>query len=245
LLGVSLVPKTFTHYHFSANWGEALRYPDFNSLFWKGDVRAQGNPALLPERKKYWNTSLRYMPDNYFIPQVLIYFYVERLQDLIFWHRSAQGLWEPRNEARATKRGIDFQIDQSILRERIKLQIAYSYVEPINKTDEPTRKDKTIVYIPRNTLMSSFWFHTVSLQFMLSYRYVSERQITAANTGYPLSAYHLLDGLVSFNRKIFNLKLNCELAVKNITASSYELIRGYPMPARDIQFSLGLQYPWN
>jgi len=100
---------------------KAVRYPDFNSLFWKGDTRARGNPELLPERKIAWTTAIRIRQNQEYFPEVGVHYYSENITDLIFWHRSFNGVWEPRNEDRAEKQGLDLEVRQNIIPNHIHL----------------------------------------------------------------------------------------------------------------------------
>jgi len=94
LLGFSIVPAVLPFLSISSSWAKAIRYPDFNSLFWKGDTRAQGNPDLFPERKTTWNVSARFQPHPRYLPTLSVYYYSEQINDLIFWHRGVNGVWD-------------------------------------------------------------------------------------------------------------------------------------------------------
>lgn len=242
LLGFSMVPAALPSLSISSSWAKAIRYPDFNSLFWKGDARAQGNPDLLPERKTTWNVSARFQPFSRYLPALSVYYYSEKINDLIFWHRGVNGVWEPRNEERAEKQGVDVQLEQPLLPDQLHLQVAYSYVDAINKSEEPNRKDKRIVFIPQHTLNTSMWCRLGKLHSLLVYRYASERETVAANTGRPLAAYQLWDLSLSWRQQLAKILLEFGLAVKNFSNTNYQLLRGYPMPGREFQFSVQLTY---
>ena len=245
LLGVSVVPKYVNFLRLSAGWGEVIRYPDFNSLFWKGDARARGNPDLLPERKNQWNASVLFsLPDSY-LPSLNIYYYQENITDLIYWHRSVQGIWEPRNEDRVSKTGWDVQLDQKLLRENITLKLIYSYIDAINKSIEPNLLNKRVIFIPRHSFHSSLNFNLNPFYLTAVYRRVSEREVTAANTGIPLEPYQLFDLSLGYRAKFLNFDMDIGFSFKNLSDEYYELLRGYPMPGREIQLSLTLQYLGN
>ncbi|UCF63900.1 MAG: TonB-dependent receptor, partial [bacterium] len=183
MLGVSFVPKYMKVLMFSAGWGKTIRYPDFNSLFWKGDARARGNPDLLPERKNQWNWSVLFtFPDSY-LPSLNIYYYQENITDLIYWHRSVQGIWEPRNEDKVSKTGWDVQLDQRLMRENFTLKFIYSYIDAFNKSIEPNHFNKRVIFIPQHSFYSALNFILNPFYLTAVYRRVSEREVTAANTG--------------------------------------------------------------
>jgi outer membrane receptor for ferrienterochelin and colicins len=241
-IGLSMVPRYLTFLRLSAGWGKSVRYPDFNSLFWKGDALARGNPELSPERKIQRNFSADLNFPGSYLPSVNVYYFDEKITDLIFWHRTVQGAWEPRNENKVDKRGWDIQLTQKIYRDFSKISIAYSHIDAFNKSKEPNRYNKRIVFIPQHSLNTSFMLHFHFAQLIAVYRLVSERQTTAANTGLPLSSYQLFDFSVGYQIHINSLLLDLGLVMKNILGESYELIRGYPMPGREFHFSLSLKY---
>ena len=226
----------------SAGWGKSIRYPDFNSLFWRGDALARGNPELSPERKTQRNFAANLTFPGSYLPSFNIYYYDEKITDLIFWHRTVQGAWEPRNEEKVDKRGWDIQLNQNIFKDRCKMNIAYSHIDAINKSEEPNRYNNRIIFIPQHSLNTSLMLNIHTAQLAAVYRLVSERQITAANTGVPLESYRLFDVSIGYQIFFNSLLLDLGLAMKNIMSESYELIRGYPMPGREIRFSVILKY---
>ncbi len=243
--GFSITPYYLSFISISGSWARAIRYPDFNSLFWKGDARSRGNPDLLPERKDQWNISLRTTWSNPLISSLSVYYFSENIEDLIFWHRNVQGIWEPRNEQKVHKQGLDFQLDQILIRQHLQWKLSYSYIDALNKSDEPNRYDKQIVFVPQHSLSSSIQGQLKAIQLLLLYRYVSERHVTAANTGIPLHSYNVWDILASYDWIIGEFKLELGGALKNLSGTNYELIRGYPMPGREFQLSLALKYHSN
>ena len=242
LLGVSVVPRGISAVTLSAGFARAVRYPDLNSLFWKGDARARGNPSLLPEESTVWNAALRFRAASRFLPQLSIYSFYEDVRHLIFWHRSVNGVWEPRNEDKAAKKGVDVQLQYPLLPGRLHLQFAYSFLEARNKSDEPNRRDKLIPFIPRHTLTGSVWSQIGFLQLLVNYRQVSKRHIVPANTAVPLSPYHLWDALLTAQHSIDALQIRAGFVIKNFTDTPYELLFGYPMPGREYQLTLTLTY---
>ncbi len=241
-LGVSLTPTPLPEVSLAASVARAVRYPDFNSLFWKGDARARGNPDLRPERKSLWNLGARWRPRSPFLPALGISYYSENLRDLIFWHRAVNGIWEPRNEDRARKQGWNLSAEQAILPGIVRLQTAYSFVDAVNQSDQPNRSGKQIVFTPKHTLNISLGAGAGAFQTLLTYRRVSERQITPANTGAALPPYAVWDASAAYQFTHKDWSAKTGLAVKNITGTHYELIRGFPMPGREWQLQLTLRY---
>jgi outer membrane receptor for ferrienterochelin and colicins len=241
-VGISLVPRYLKFLSLSAGWGKSIRYPDFNSLFWKGDVLAHGNPELSPERKNQRNFAANFNFAGSILPSLNIYYYNEKISDLIFWHRTVQGSWEPRNEVMVDKKGWDIQLTQNIFSDFLRLSLAYSNIDAINKSEEPNRYNKRIIFIPQHSLNTSVIINYYPLRLTSVYRLVSEREVTAANTGVPLKSYQIIDLAAGYQVHINALIIDFEFAVRNLLSENYELIRGYPMPGREFMFSVNLKY---
>ena len=145
--------RTDTCRHYTASCSrrqgrKSIRYPDFNSLFWKGDARSRGNPELWLERNKAWNFQIAFRPANSFIPRIQLRHYRESISDLIFWHRAVNGFWEPRNLYLAKKNGFDLELSKSLRSGTIDLQTAYNFNDATNLSGEPTTDGKRIIFIP-------------------------------------------------------------------------------------------------
>ncbi len=243
LVGISFVPGFMSALNLSASWAKAIRYPDFNSLFWKGDARAQGNPNLLPEQKSLWNISARLRPVQSYLPSVNLYYYSEEITDLIFWHRTVRGIWEPRNEARAEKRGLDVELENQFFSDHFQLRSAYSFIDAINKNAEPNRFNRQIVFIPQHAINSSAWFRVGPISSIVVHRFISERETVPANTeGNHLNSYNLWNISVAYQQTIGRWKIQTHLSLKNIASTQYELLRGYPMPGRHVSLSVALAH---
>jgi len=242
-VGTSLIPQFWSSLTLSAGWFRAVRYPDFNSLFWKGDSRAQGNPELFPETKDGWNVSANIHPEQGLLPSIYLYYYSENIKDLIYWHRTFNGIWEPRNEEKAKKRGVDVEINQPIVQDRLSMQLAYSCIDAINKTEEVNRFDNRIVFIPEHTLNTSLIWQIERFRSQVIYRYVSDRETVFANSqGTQLTEYQIWDFVATAFYPVSKFDLEFALALKNLTYTDYQLIYGYPMPGREIQLTFSLKF---
>lgn len=226
---------------FAINWGKSVRYPDFNSLFWKGDARAQGNPDLKPECKTNWHYNIRYVAAKRFLPRLSLHYFFENIHNLIFWHRSYDGIWEPRNEAMIEKRGWDLQIDQYIVPDHFQIQTGYSRVDAINKKDDPVLYDKKMVFIPEHTLNSLLTMNLNGWQWQIIYRYVSERETVLANSkGTQIPSYKIWDTMIGYDKVFGKVDLQIGFIIKNIFEENYQLIFGYPMPGREYQLTISI-----
>lgn len=238
-LGMSLMPAFFPRLTLSANISRAVRYPDFNSLFWVGDARAQGNPALLPEESRSRNLSIRYFPQNAWLPQVSLFYYLQKIDHLIFWHRRFDGVWEPHNEDRVEKRGWDLQLRQSLFPGHVRFQAAYSFIKARNKKADPVLFNKRLVFVPEHSVNLSLLMSLGNWHSTVVYRAVSSRETVASNSrGTQIPPYSLWNFLLTYRRQFGRFETDFDFVVKNITGENYQLISGYPMPGRIFQFNI-------
>jgi vitamin B12 transporter len=241
-LGFSLTPRNIESISISGNWAKSVRYPDFNSLFWKGGVQSQGNPDLMPEKKSGWNAGLTLDFKKEYSPNVYIFYFSEKLTNLIFWEQIRNNHWQPRNLSDAEKEGWDIQIKQNVYFDFISLRVTYSRVNAINKTNKPTIYNKTLVFIPKHTASVSFFSKYEKFNFLISFRYVSERQTVKANTAEPLDEYRIWDASLNYAEQLGKFSIKFELTTENLTGQQYQLLRGYPMPSEVLGASIQVEY---
>lgn len=241
-LGVNTHIAGIKFLSFGANWGKAVRYPDFNSLFWKGDTRAHGNPDLKPERKNSWNFSVNFYRSGMYIPRISMFYFTEKIYDLIFWHRNFNGEWEPRNEALVQKNGLDLQIEQNLFKEYLKLQTSYCRVNAVNKKEDPVLYNKKIIFIPEHTFNSILSGNYNNWQLQINFRYVSQRETVTSNSrGTQILPYQIWDVMLGYVIPIKKVNLDLGLIIKNILNEDYQLIFGYPMPGTEYQLTLAIE----
>lgn len=241
-VGFSFTPKLIESISFSGSWTKSVRYPDFNSLFWKGGVQSQGNPELQPEKKKGWNAGLTLDFKKQYSPYIYIFYFSEILKDLIFWDQIRNNHWQPRNLSNAEKEGWDIQIKQKIYVDYISLRTTYSRVNAKNKTTEPTIFNKKLVFIPEHTASATLLANYNNFNLLVSFRYVSKRHTVKANTANPLDEYRVWDLTINYAEQIGKITAKIELNADNITEEKYQLLRGYPMPAKVLGASVHVEY---
>ncbi|GAB4328570.1 MAG: hypothetical protein Kow0037_03010 [Calditrichia bacterium] len=232
--GLALVPSVLPSLRIFGNYAEGVRYPDFNSLFWVGDARAQGNPNLLPEKKKGGYLQIIYQPLRAGLTSIDLSAFSEKVDNLIFWHRRFDGVWEPRNEQRIKKWGWDLRLLQPIVPGKLDLSINYSRLFTRNEKEDPVINGKKLVFAPEHTWHLTLHHHSNNWNLLADFRQVSEKETVISNSeGTQIPAFKVLD--FSINR-LFHLteKLEAELGlqIKNLTNEDYQLLLGYPMPGR-------------
>ncbi|GAB4377031.1 MAG: hypothetical protein Kow0042_24120 [Calditrichia bacterium] len=243
LLGVSLVPSFLPRFSVSTTLSRGIRYPDFNSLFWVGNARSRGNPHLRPEKNQSRSLSLHFKSGNRYLPELTGYGFWEEIEDLIYWHRTFNGVWEPRNEQRAEKSGWDMQWQQNLWPEHLQIRMAYSWINARNKKADRLIYNKKLIFVAENTLQLSLWFGSHWWQGMVVYRHQSERETVISNSrGTQIPAYSVWDFTLSYQKNFGRFSADFGIAFKNLTHRQYQLIFGYPMPGREYQFSVSINF---
>ncbi len=240
-LELIMMPAAIPAATFSLGWQKAIRYPDFNSLFWKGDARARGNPDLNPERKVSWDAGIRLQHGE---TLVSLSYYRAAISDLIYWHRGVNGVWEPRNLRDAFKEGVDILMKGAFFQKRVILQMAYSRVRALNLTPEPNVYRKQLIFIPPQTLQVNIHLRLRPFSGSFLYRYVDRRETVLANSrGTQLAPYRILDVQLGVQPSFLRLQWEVAVIGKNILGQDYQLIFGYPMPRRALYLQINVQ--WN
>jgi len=79
------------------------------------------------------------------------------------------------------------------------------------------------------------------IELNLFYSYTGKRYSDYANT-ISFHPYNTIDGNVSYSAKLFDVTAKIKYEVNNLTNAEYEIISGYPMPLRNYQINLSINY---
>ncbi len=135
------------------------------------------------------------------------------------------------------------ELRQNLLPDYLQIQTAYSWIEAVNKVDEPNRYDKNIIFIPQHTLNTSLWIGWGNWQAQVVYRFVSERETVPANSnGTQLPPYEIWHISGGYKHQFGKFTIDIGLTLKNLTGTEYQLLYGYPMPGREIQLNLSINF---
>ncbi len=237
----SVSPDFFPSVTFYAGLTRAVRYPDFNSLFWSGDARAMGNPDLQPEKKKSTGWGINFRSGKWFLPRVQLHHFSEEIEGLIYWQRSL-GVWKPQNLLKAEQNGWDLFVEQPLNRRGLVLTTAYHRMEAINRSGERNTDGKKIVFVPSYTLDLSLSASYRFLHGTASYRAVGPRETVAANSrDTRLDPYDLFSISLGARKKFGNYEAEISFRIKNLADENYQLIYGYPMPGREFLTAVSIK----
>lgn len=242
---------TFTHgiktqLILRGSYGTSYKLPSINALFWKSDVRSDGNPQLRPERAKHSEAGLE-IQSNILTVAISggITCFHSYIRDLIVWRPSApSGAWKPDNLEAALLTGHEDFVCLAFWNDRVQINYRNTIVVPQNKTtdtNETNSYDKYLTYRPHYVTNIEAIVKCWKFRGSYNVRLVDVRYITEVNTKY-YDAYRVDDGALTFKTNLDGLAVETSYRVKNLRNEHYVLIGKYPMPGREWGIGISVSY---
>jgi iron complex outermembrane receptor protein len=218
--------------------GKNYRAPTFNDLYWQPG----GNINLKAENSNNFEFGINY---EHIIKSFIISanssVYRNDVSQQIKWLPAVgETYWQPQNIASVISRGVELQIDAQDISRTHKVSLNYTYGNAIkNRAEFPgdNTEGNYLPYIPKEqwniNLRSGFSKFNCGLNMAWnSFRYTSMANIEF------LPSYYLLDFYAAVHFMVLKQNVNLSFAVNNVLDAHYEVIKGYPMPTRNYQFSI-------
>jgi len=242
-VGVLIHPFRSIDLDVRGNAGQSFRLPTFNDLYWPeiiwpgfGGVR--GNRALLPETGENWDISIvcRGTRPDFF--SVELTYFQNRIRDLIVWESDADWVYSPRNVGMALISGIECEGSFRLPGER-----AYVTVSPtwMSSNDLTAAGGSRLVYRPDYKIDVNAGVKINRLRLNVDYQAVGKRY-TRPDNSRILAPYNLVGGNVQWDAFVFGFTLRSKLQVINLLDKSIFLVEGYPIPGREMRFTLGFDW---
>lgn len=226
------------------NYGRSFRQPSNNALFWKGDVFAEGNPNLLPEKSEHSEAGGEvHFPWLGELSAGITYFH-NLVTDLIVWQRSFDGRYYPVNVSKAKIYGHEDFISWKSPGELFEINYNNTVSIAKNRSGDRLEDGKFIPFRPRYLTNLSFRFDYKIFEILYKIRWVSERFTGPANTKKE-DPYHLEDLMIGLKKKFRNMETRLKLEWNNLADGEYKLIYRHPMPGREWGISLGISWEFN
>lgn len=223
------------------NIGTSYRVPTFDDLYWPDEGWGRGNPNLKPETSTNFDVGIVFGQKSSAFIQTEINYFNNSIEDLISWGTDNLGIWMPLNIGKAQISGIETGMKFRLPNDIAYLEVFHTWLKATDETPNSPTKGKRLIYRPNSKLDIQFGSTLKRFSFNLNYQLVSERYILADNSS-SLSDYNLLNGNVSYSLPIAELALDAKIQVLNILDKSIYIYDGYPLPGREIRFSLGVVY---
>jgi iron complex outermembrane receptor protein len=227
-----------------AAWGESLRLPSINALFWKGDARSEGNPDLRPERSRHLDGGIELTGrTEQFEFSAGITVYRKNVEDLVEWVRSGpQGVFKPVNLGAARITGHEDFITLKLWKERLVISYGNSITHALNKQPGYNSYDKWLTYSPR--YVTTLGIRLNHRLVFVSYRVrgVARRYALSGNEkwydGYTLQEV----GLGTQVNLTSRWRLQLDGRLRNAGDEEYVLISKHPMSGREYSLSMKLTF---
>jgi len=230
-----------------ASYGKSFRLPSINSLFWKGDVRSQGNPNLKPERAEHSEAGaeLNLAAGPATIHCGATYFH-SSTRDLVVWQAGYGGVWTPVNLDGALTTGHEEYVELRLYDRAVTLRYDNTITNARNRVPGHNSYDKELTFTPHYVTGLSARLRREVGRFDLygSYavRLVGRRYALESNDKW-YEAYRIDDVACGFEADLFcGWRIGGDLKMNNIFEEDYVLMTHYPMPGRAWEFGLRATY---
>lgn len=215
-----------------ACWGRSFKRPLLLTAFWKGDYYTQGNPDLKPERAEEWDLSVRWR--NRVIAIDTRYF--ERtIDDIVVWDlRGVPQRYAPVNLASGEVIGREDHLGVMLANGGLLLDYTHVFNDARDHSGQPNYEGQVIPFMPRHTHDCTIHVHEGVLSIRLNGRWVSLREGLRANRNRKQRPYHIFDAELRVTPQTQSPQVVVFIRGDNLTNEAYELLEGYPSPARTI-----------
>lgn len=240
-LGINVKPFKGKNIYFKANAGNNFSAPTFNELYWK-DL---GNRDLNPERSFNAGGGVIYKFDLFSENKVELTYNYIIYNDKIVWTPQSNGNWVPENRSESVSN--IFLADMYFHKDLGKLfsadmNINYSFTNAENiNTLNPDFNNKQLIYVPVNIVNASLSLNYKNSGVNVFYNFTDKRYTDPYNDKY-LPAFITVDGNVFYMMDIYGVNSTVRMEVNNIFNENYQVVSGYPMPLRNLKFSVNLEY---
>ncbi|MCB0729103.1 MAG: TonB-dependent receptor [Ignavibacteriae bacterium] len=241
--GINIKPFRKSDLNIKASAGNNFAAPTFNELYWK-DL---GNKDLLPETSVNFETGIIYGFSLYSENSVEFTYSHINAENKIVWSPASNGQWTPQNIGLSESNVFMFDINsKKVISDNISvmLGLSYTYTQALKTSSEyendPTY-NKQIFYIPEEMAKLNFSLNYYKSGLNLFYTFTGSRYTNFENTE-SLSPVDLLEANVFQNFSVYNINSQIKFEVNNLLNSDYQLISGYPMPLRNYNVTLSLNY---
>ncbi len=242
-IGINYQPVSSINLSLKGNAGKNFRAPTFNDLYWK----ELGNKNLKPENSFNAEGGIFYSFNFFLEGQFEITYTYIFAKDKIVWRPQRNHNWSPENIAESVSKNVSLNW---FLRKSISPDVSIRFDAGINftnskKTSESYPGDPTtgkyMIYLPLQTVKLGLSFQYDFLGINLFYSHIGKRYSDTQNMN-VIDPFNLLDGNITLTAKIWEVTPGIKFEVNNLTNADYETISGYPMPLRNFQLTLFINY---
>ncbi|GAB4174156.1 MAG: TonB-dependent receptor [Calditrichia bacterium] len=226
----------------TATYSKNFNLPSLNSLFWVSSINAVGNPDLKPEIGITRDIRMDLNAGIIFPFKIYVNYFHNNLNDYILWRPDFRGTWRPNNVGKTRFTGWNTGLMIKPAR-FMDISVDYFSQDPISLIPGPNSYYKKIPFVFTHQIKSGFSVNFNHLNIGIFYQKNSKRESLLSNTeGTQLRSFEKVDFSISKVKKIKIGEMSMSIDVHNIFNEQYELVIGYPMPGRTINFSTVLTF---
>ncbi len=241
-IGASISRGEKTRIIIRGNYGTSYRLPSINALFWKTDIRSQGNPDLNPERSEHSDAGIEFVTEGWADISAGVTYFHSFVKDIIVWRPSSPlGIWTPANLDAALITGHEDFVRIGLFDKRLRLGYSNTITVPQNNVSGPVADNKYLTFRPHYVTSLECEMKFWKFRGAYNIRLVDIRYALEANTKW-YGVYRIDDAALDFKTDISHVTIQAGYRVKNLHGNHYELIAHYPMPGREWGVDLSMNY---
>jgi vitamin B12 transporter len=220
-----------------------FRAPTFNELYYAGGGGI-GNPDLRAERSVGYEAGLGWSGTWLGEHRLDIIGSVTEMTDRVVWVAASGGNVTPRNKRKVDGRGVE--ITYAFASRDVHLGLNYARRRTLKMSEDFPGDPYThvsLIYSPDETAgVHAGWefdpgiTHVETLDISCGYSFVGYRYITEDAVDF-LPSYHIVSTGVGMGLSWGGVRTHLRVRVDNLLDASYQVMAGYPMPPRSLQFS--------
>ena len=229
--------------HFRASFSNTFRLPTFNDLYFE----QIGRRDLKPERASVTSAGIVIENEAGGVSYSLYAdAYNSSVKDRIMAVPGKNtAVWMMKNIGLVTTHGIETGLELHAQNGLVRpaLMVSYTYQRSMDKTDSKSSTwNHQLPYTPRHSASAVTWIETPYVNASCNLLYSGEFYSNGYNgPEYRMPSYYEVGCSLwrEFTVKSFDISLKAEAI--NLTDSRYELVRNYPMPGRQLRFTVTLE----
>ncbi len=213
-------------------WGQSFRRPLLVTAFWKGDYYTQGNPDLRPERAQEWDVSIRWRKQ---LIAIDTRYFERQIDDIIVWDlRGVPQRYTPVNLSSGEVIGREDHVGVMLAKGSFSLDYTHVYNDARDHSGQSNYENEILPFMPRHTHDCTIRGSRGPVSVLLTGRWVSMREALRANSNRWQAPYRVFDAEVRLTPHTQGPHVVVFLRGENLTDQAYELLEGYPSPARTL-----------
>jgi outer membrane cobalamin receptor len=240
-LGATVQPFTFERFLFRGSVGRNFKAPGLNDMYWMPG----GNTDLVPERSLGYDAGIRW--DVPLLHGLLVDagVFSMRIKDRIIWMPDEENwFWSPVNLRKVHADGFEFDLRWKPEHIPMRFGVSYTY-QHVRQfiTDETTGREseRQLPFVPNTLITGEIGYEIADVSMTIFPRYNSKRYTTETGDDY-VNGFVLFDIRSDYDVDLGTISALVSFDVKNILNKEYQVIQYFPMPGRQYELTVRLQY---